>query len=1019
MRGKRLWLAAALLAPAILAAGCVKQAVMLQKGKDCPYKVYVILGFHANMYHSWRGDTPDEAGFGTDIRIVREIIRMLDEANARGLDARGYWEGENLFTWEDIVRKNAPDIIEDIRRRVDDGLDEVAPAPYSNTVFSGVTEEEMRAVLRWSITNPRGSGVKDLFGDYAPLLRPQEGMYATGQIPILKEEGIEGLILAYSSYPFTTFTNFVAPLPPEQRYNPTWMRDADGGDKILLFPCVSAGDVVDFISLERWMLDLREMQVSGEVNRDMVIHFNFDADAETWLPMLGEALGFIPNAGGLPEYIKYVNKYDWAEFSTPGEYVASHEPVGEVMIRQDLADGAWDGYYSWFEKYPSHVIWTALEKSRLYAAWKRALKGENDQKSVDELMEDKDSGFSLRVAGLSTTHFGMSTPMVNEERQAAAMDIVDRAQAVEKKALAAEAGERKDHEAPPETLYSFLIKDHRTEGERTFSLNRLPVILPETSSGLCLMDGSGEKRSYSLVNLEELPDGRLAAELLVPLELAPLEEVRLRLNRTRSLDSAPAGLSSRPVYRDRLKNGRVEIIFDEQTGISHLGLDGVEIGGPDFLTPFITYRSEKKPATYEGKGWKIESESGETWQDLERTRLTASIPFDTPDGGACVALEVEFTAVKDKPWLIADVSVDYPYTTKRDLLHTMQQKLRRYLDLRWVEVAPFELRPALDSDLADPVRVWKHNWLGVTSYYDVDYADINRKNAELDSFNHQVTAGWVAVTDKKKGLLLSQSAEALSSCAFCPMRTRMEGSAQTLRLNPFGSYHGEQMDYSHMGGNGLGTDITMIAGPALRPNGPSYNGMKEEFSLMLAPYAGDAPPEELQAEAMAFFHPPAALYLKTPEGVEASVKEDVEAAVHEARRRGRLSDPGPLPAPLAFLVNPTEEAAHVVWDEPEDPRVEGYEVQYRAAGEPEWKSETAGRDRRLQVADLENGRKYEFRARSVGTGKQSEWTESQICEIGPVPEGGILDIASGASPKLALKTLYYMNVHFLTTPKKP
>jgi len=35
--------------------------------EDIPYKVYVILGFHASFYHSWRGDTPDEAGFGTDI----------------------------------------------------------------------------------------------------------------------------------------------------------------------------------------------------------------------------------------------------------------------------------------------------------------------------------------------------------------------------------------------------------------------------------------------------------------------------------------------------------------------------------------------------------------------------------------------------------------------------------------------------------------------------------------------------------------------------------------------------------------------------------------------------------------------------------------------------------------------------------------------------------------------------------------------------------------------------------------
>ena len=49
---------------------------------DSPLKVYAMLGFHSNFYHSWRGDTPDEAGFGTDIRVVREILRILDVANA-------------------------------------------------------------------------------------------------------------------------------------------------------------------------------------------------------------------------------------------------------------------------------------------------------------------------------------------------------------------------------------------------------------------------------------------------------------------------------------------------------------------------------------------------------------------------------------------------------------------------------------------------------------------------------------------------------------------------------------------------------------------------------------------------------------------------------------------------------------------------------------------------------------------------------------------------------------------------
>ena len=47
---------------------------------DSPHRVYAMLGFHSNFYHSWRGDTPDEAGFGTDIRLARFILDELDRA---------------------------------------------------------------------------------------------------------------------------------------------------------------------------------------------------------------------------------------------------------------------------------------------------------------------------------------------------------------------------------------------------------------------------------------------------------------------------------------------------------------------------------------------------------------------------------------------------------------------------------------------------------------------------------------------------------------------------------------------------------------------------------------------------------------------------------------------------------------------------------------------------------------------------------------------------------------------------
>lgn len=998
----------------------------LARKSDCPYKVYVILGFHANFYHSWRGDTPDEAGFGTDIRVVREIIRMLDEANAQGLDARGYWEGESLFTFEDIVPRHAPDIIDGIRRRVDAGLDEVMLAPYSNTLFSAVTEDEMRAVVRWSISNPWGSGARDLYGSYFPFVRPQEAMATTGQVPILLEEGVEGMVLAYSSYSFTAFTNFVPVLPPEQRYHFTRMRMQDGGPSMLLFPCVSAADVVNYTSLEKWMLKLRKLQESGKVSQDLVIHINFDADAETWIPMLPDSMSWFPNGGGLPEYIRYVNKYDWAEFTVPGEYLKGREPVGEVVIRQDVADGGWDGNYSWAEKYPSHMIWTELEKSRLYTRQAEALMEGAPTDLTDKarklLYEGRDSSFFLRIRGLSTTHFGMSTPMVNEERQAVAERVVNGARAQAEKALRILARALPGECDNCGFLYSLRVKDARKPGKgaKTLQLLRAPVILDRLDQNLVLMRSmldsgaaNANRVPFSLVNVETMADGRIYAELMVPLRLGPGESQEFYL----AQKAGTGKFSGREGPLEVLDNGRIEIRLDGESGVGSFKLDGKQIGGPRFISHFVTYATRKKPATYYSHGYQFEDLPSESWDGVERARLTTSIPFKTPHGEVEAGLKITFTLPKEAPWVIADVEVDYPYTVKEDMLHNIQQKLRRYLDLRWIEVAPFQLHPQLEANRDNPIKVWKHNWLDVTSWYALNYGQINPKNAELDSFNHQVTAGWVSVTDGEKGLLLAQSANELTSYAFCSMRLREDrGREQRLWLNPFGSYYGKQMDYSHLGGNGLGSDIGDLASSALRPNGPSFNGRKESFSLLIAPYAGDEPPAALQAEAESFFYPPAVIYLKTPAGVTATLESDVQKIIEESRLAEARKITGPLPSPLAFLVNPTEGAVDVVWDEPDDARIDGYEIDWRGEGEGAWNSVKPGPTNRHRVDGLVNGRSYEFRMRSLGPGVESEWTETLSCEVAPVEPGGLLGSVSGVTPGIIFKTLYYSMVHLLTTP---
>jgi len=48
-------------------------------------KIYFCPRFHVNFYHSYRGDSADEQGFGKDIRIIRGILDDLDALRREGL----------------------------------------------------------------------------------------------------------------------------------------------------------------------------------------------------------------------------------------------------------------------------------------------------------------------------------------------------------------------------------------------------------------------------------------------------------------------------------------------------------------------------------------------------------------------------------------------------------------------------------------------------------------------------------------------------------------------------------------------------------------------------------------------------------------------------------------------------------------------------------------------------------------------------------------------------------------------
>jgi hypothetical protein len=956
------------------------------------YKVYVTLGFHINFYHSWRGDTPDEAGFGTDIRVIREILKILNRANESGLKTRGYWDTEVYWTFQKILPKHSPDILAGIRHRVDAGLDEIVLGPFNNGANHAATADEFRASVAWAIENEWGSGLRQLFGRVAPFYRPQETMFTVGQESILKEFGVDGIMLYYAGVPFNTISNFIPRLNEEQRYNPLWFRSREDQPSLILLPCIAAGDLIEQVSLESLMLDLHRKQLRGEIQSDVLININEDADLETWLP----SIRWMPNMGGLDEFIHVVNQYPWADFTLPSEYIATHSPKHEILVRQDLADGGYDGNYSWAEKYASIRIWTLLEQSRL-ASYRATFLAKRAGLNLDsKLWDGMDSSFFQRLIGLTTTHFGMSTPIINEERQNKAFTILGNACRL---AEGAECEAARALQQKSSALYDFELYLTSPARDMTPAPTcipvRLPIVLP---AGVNAIAADGGTR-VSLTDLEPLPDGRTSARVRFEADLEPESSFRIGIQA-----SAASPISS----VSHLQNSWLEVKFSESHGIESLTYNGEVIGDAHFLNPFVTYGKK----TYFTNGYEFVDLDGETWDGLQRVRLKTEIPM----GELASELTYTFTLFDELPYLIVDVEARYAYTPPTQVIHNLTQKLRRLMDLRWVETAPFQLTPVLTAPAKQPLRVWKHNYMGITSFYDLNYGQINPKNRNLDSFNHQVTAGWVAVTNGKRGLLVGEDAQTLSSMAFCPMRLCEKNGVQTVSLNPFGSYYGRRFDYSHLGSNGNGTVIMQAFSGALAPNGPSFNGEMMRFSLMLSPYMGDEPPQEIQDAAVAHFYAPGVIVHSALPEMNAATIGDIERFIESEQRRAALQANTPLTPPTAFLANPSASAIDLVWDAPCDGLVTGYEIEKRYKRDVSWQSLIIDPLTRWHIEGLEDGKSMQFKIRSLRGDLHSVWTAEQTCVPGAVTDSSVLSML-GRIPVRGLAKVILLSLWSLVRAK--
>jgi hypothetical protein len=927
-------------------------------------KVYVMLGMHVDFYHSWRGDTPDDAGFGLDIRVVRSSLNILNAANKAGKKAKAYWDfAASHWTLGDFVPNHAPDLIPLWQSR--GPHDEFVVGPYNNGANSAGTKEEFQKSIQWTLKNPGGYGLEQLFPHVTMMYRPQENMFASHQIPWAREMGMEALILHYSTWPFTAFSNFIAPLPDSDRFNPLWLRTVPDEEPMVVLPAMFPIDLVNETSLEALLVKLRKKQLSGEIKRNLVIHVNMDADAVSWMPMTTNTFlqKLVPNTGGLQEMIDIVNKFKWADFTTPKEYLKIEKPKKEILVSQDMADGAFDGFYSWAERSFTQKYWSKIEDSRRY---EMAISATSTIAQKDYFTWG-DEAFQNRVLALSTTHFGMSTPFVNQQRLHHLARYTGRALDLRESQFKTAAAANVKNPL----LTQIHLSDFPRFGEKQISS------VPQLSSHRILMK-KGFKPAFK--------DSSIASKYLgsVDRNYDLYAAYFLNSDSTSWQDHEILGVldlqrSQATVESAELKNKWIQLSFDTK-GVQKLAYKENIFGDQNFLSPFLTFDINKSFSEGQNsKGGKVLSPS--TYKlaaqkhssALSEVELTTQLDFASKEKSYRADLRYQFKLHQDLPYLFLNVQAHLPNTMDEKLPAQATRKFLRHVDFRWREIALANIKPLLGE--AKHYKVWKSNYTNQVSNFTMNYEEFNPKNKEFDSLNNQQTPGWVAFSRGDRGILIATNTAVRSSMAFAPVRLRNENGQQVLSINPFGSYHGKQLNYKHLGGEKLGTVLANAGAPVVLPNAPTFNGENLEMELMIAPYEGDAPSEELIQAARRFAYPPVASYswagnFLTEHAYQKMIDEMKSKS--EAERLNQLQ--APLTAPLGFAAAPDNMGAIFTWKASKDPRVTQQELVYRVSDSATWQSMILKDPKAeyLELKGLNNNDKYVFGLRAYNSLQFSE-----------------------------------------------
>ena len=818
--------------------------------------VYLAFGFHINTSHSYRIDSADERGFAKDVVMIERILDALDAAEERGTKVCGVWDTEQMFAMEECMFRGdvpgAKDLLARLQHRVQSGRDEVIHMSYNNALAGAMTRSELDAAISRSKQNDRGSGLIDLFGCDSRIVRPQEMTFSSGSAEVYRSHGIDTICLYNSATAFGTFRPFIRPLSALEAHNPLRL-EREGDPPMRVIPTYHTTDLIEHVSLRHWVRELHRRQKSGEIAEDVLLFVNFDADHESWGGFdLPAPLRLLPNSTGLSGLISEVEQLDYVRFTSLQSYLDQHEDCGTIAFEQDTADGAWNGYASWSEKYSSHVIFRAVRNDRRVERYIDGLKGLLPASARSECETLLWKAFDHRLRLLSTTCYGLATPFVAPGREAACNTIIGKLEACHDRL----------HDILREHGPSVPSEAYGDEGTAGHAI-------PGAGAGQGISTGdASEPEDFSLVEI----DGWIAV-----------------MYRGQTL-LAPTSFIPTITYNGQTFTGENVHFAREQSS------DRTEIAGTLQLPAALSAGR----FSYRFTGMTVEGEP------LLLVDGTIEFPATPPDTRVHPGVE-GLDRVWDSRWTEVE-----PFPLRLGQVEYEGDQLQEP-GLKGGHYRPDVTSPPRENDREEGrgAVVSRENAFGRVGSYPVDYHTRNTRNWYIPSMNNHIAEPWCALSVNDMGIAVGIDERSVASFAPVPMRAvnpsdnriqehgtetnRLEGRnvgrVRAFDLNPYGSYYGPQWNAASWG-RGVGIRVMEEAAEHLASSAPTFNAQTLHIRLVLAPFSGSLPTPSLQNAIRAACRPATRSSVQDatwPGLMNAeSTKESVESKLRGPSSRARV-----------------------------------------------------------------------------------------------------------------------------------